>query len=118
MWSSCVGVWSVVLYTRLMLSNLTSYQPDLPTREMYMQLWDSAEQHMSYINTYILMSYQKCPDTRAGNRPPLLVSGLFCQCGVFVHVLDFYDCTIPTFVMFFAGKLFISLVSEVFMECS
>ena len=49
MWSSYVGVWSVVLYTRLMLSNLTSYQPDLPAGEMYMQLWDSAEQHMSYI---------------------------------------------------------------------
>ena len=42
----------MVLYTRLMLSNLTSYQPDLPAGEMYMQLWDNAEQHMSYIIIY------------------------------------------------------------------
>ena len=43
------GQW---YYTRLMLSNLTSYQPDLPAGDMYMQLWDSAEQHMSYIIVY------------------------------------------------------------------
>ena len=39
-------------YTRLMLSNLTLYQPGLPAGEMYMQLWDNAEQHMSYIIIY------------------------------------------------------------------
>ena len=70
------GQW---YYTRLMLSNLTSYQPDLPAGEMYMQLWDNAEQHMSYIITYILMSYQKCPDTRAGKGPPSLYLDFFAS---------------------------------------
>ena len=109
----------MVLYTRLMLSNLTSYQPDLPSGEMYMQLWDSAEQRMSYIITYILMSYQKSPDTRTGKGPPSLYLDVFASVVCLCTYSTFKThSTIPTFVMFFAGKLFISLVSEVFMECS
>ena len=37
------------------------------------------------------MSYHKSPDTRTGKGPPSLYLDFFCQCGVFVHVLDFYD---------------------------
>ena len=75
-----------------MLSNLTSYQPDLPAGEMYMQLWDSAEQHMSYIITYVYINViPKMSRYKGWQGTPLLVSGRFCQCGVFVYVLDFYD---------------------------
>ena len=41
-----------------------------------MQLWDSAEQHMSYIIMYILMSYKKV-QIQGLARAPLLVSELF-----------------------------------------
>ena len=65
------------------------------------------------------MSYHKSPDTRTGKGPPSLYLDFFCQCGVFVHILDFYDSLHNSYICdVFAGKLFISLVSEVFMECS
>ena len=50
-------------------------------------------------------------------RPPPCI-WTFCQCGVFVHVLDFNDSLHHYYIcVCFAGNLFISLVSEAFMEC-
>ena len=100
-------------YTRLMLLNLTLYQPGLPAGEMYMQLWDNAEQYMSYIIIYC--HSQRSPDTRTGKGPPppciwTFFASVVCLC---TYLTFKTHSTIPTFVMVFAGKLFISLVSEV-----
>ena len=76
---------------------------------------------MSYIITYILMSYvPKKSRYKDWQGTPLLVSGLSFASVVCLCTYSTFKThsTIPTLVMFFAGKLFISLVSEVFMECS
>ena len=70
----------MVLYTRLMLSNLTLYQPDLPA--VYAAV-GQCRAHMSYIITYILMSYQKVQiQGLARDRPPCIWTFLpvWCVC--------------------------------------
>ena len=102
-------------YTRL----IDVVEPDIvPTRpacrgDVYAAVGQCRATYV--IHNYIL-SYQKSPDTRTGKGPPP-------PCiWTFLPVWCFFLCTystfkthstIPTFVMVFAGKLFISLVSEV-----
>ena len=67
------------------------------------------------------MSYipKKSPDTRTGKGPPSLYLYFFASVVCLCTYSTFKThSTIPTFVTFFAGKLFISLVYEVFMEYS
>ena len=83
------GQW----YTRL----IDVVEPDIvPTRpacrgDVYAAVGQCRATYV--IHNYIL-SYQKSPDTRTGKGPPPSLYldfffFFFCQCGVFVHVLDF-----------------------------